>query len=280
MSLLKSRGVHIDDDNYAIHVLSRINYYRLTAYLIPYKQDNGTYRPVEFANIVNIYKFDQLLRFFCFQLIEQIEITFRTRLSYFHGHNYGPAGYLNANNFHDRTRHNEFLVSFFREKENNAKNLFISHHDDHYGGTLPIWVAVEICTLSTLSKLYSNMPMSDQRRVATSYGVPAEHIRSWIRCVCELRNRCAHYMRLYDHVFFSSIKTKDGLDIDVNNTRLYNIVLVSKYLVGDPPGDSDIWGKAITLLGGIIETFYLNVELSKIGFPESWKEDLLSLPSF
>jgi len=44
MALLKSRGLRITDEEACLRKLSLINYYRLTAYLIPFKDDaTGNY---------------------------------------------------------------------------------------------------------------------------------------------------------------------------------------------------------------------------------------------
>ncbi|MCL1911873.1 MAG: hypothetical protein FWG13_06685, partial [Leptospirales bacterium] len=40
---LRSRGCIIRDEDYAIDVLSKINYYRLTAYFLPFKQSGESY---------------------------------------------------------------------------------------------------------------------------------------------------------------------------------------------------------------------------------------------
>jgi len=42
IQILKSRGCTIDNEEFAEKVLSHINYYRFTAYFLPYRSNDGT----------------------------------------------------------------------------------------------------------------------------------------------------------------------------------------------------------------------------------------------
>ena len=57
---LKERGCEILDEAFCHQVLKKINYYRLSAYLLPYKQNNGTYVDgTSFDKVFSIYEFDR-----------------------------------------------------------------------------------------------------------------------------------------------------------------------------------------------------------------------------
>ena len=43
---LKDRGCIIEDESFAMEVLKNINYYRLSAYFIPFKKDENSFRSV------------------------------------------------------------------------------------------------------------------------------------------------------------------------------------------------------------------------------------------
>ncbi|UOF90092.1 Abi family protein [Fodinisporobacter ferrooxydans] len=60
IQILKSRGLIIEDEDFAIRTLKKINYYRLSAYGLSLKQ-NDQYQPgVTFNQIYALYEFDHL----------------------------------------------------------------------------------------------------------------------------------------------------------------------------------------------------------------------------
>ena len=55
--------------------LKQANYYRLSAYFLPFRKKNGTYfADISFNRIQRIYKFDSKLRGVLFNCIERIEL--------------------------------------------------------------------------------------------------------------------------------------------------------------------------------------------------------------
>lgn len=125
---MKNRGLIIRDENFAIEVLQRVNYYRFTGYLLPFKLDTDTYRPgTSFEDINKIYEFDQILRNMLSRQLEHIEISMRTKFSYHLAHKYEPLGYENQGNFRQLTnRQGELLhpglISRLREEFRRALN--------------------------------------------------------------------------------------------------------------------------------------------------------------
>ena len=95
LSLLKSRGLIIDNEDKCIEILRSTNYYRLSAYLLPFKQSDDTFfSDTTFEKVYRIYEFDRKLRALLFSVIEEIELFLRTQLAYHSAHTYGALGYL------------------------------------------------------------------------------------------------------------------------------------------------------------------------------------------
>jgi abortive infection bacteriophage resistance protein len=84
VKLLESRGLIINDQERAEHYLSNISYYRLSAYMLPFKEVGvDQFKPdVSFSTILDAYVFDRELRLLVFDAIERIEIAFRTQAIY------------------------------------------------------------------------------------------------------------------------------------------------------------------------------------------------------
>ena len=87
---LKSKGLIIHNDSYAIKKLSHINYYRLSAYYIPFQYPKDSdipdkfYDNAEFRHIISLYDFDAKLRRLVFGALEIIEVHIRTQIAYYH----------------------------------------------------------------------------------------------------------------------------------------------------------------------------------------------------
>lgn len=194
---------------------------------------------------------------------------FRTKLAYYVGEKYGATGYLNASNFIDIEYHNEFLKTLEQEKENQKNSPIIKHHKKKYNGDMPIWVAVEVLSFGTISKLYSNLCLEDRNAIARSMpgGSPEIYLYSWVRSFVEVRNICAHYGRLYNKKLVFPPKMFKGSS-SFNNDHVFSVIYFLKRFEA-----TDKWNEIVKRLTVAIEN-HPYVELEKIGFPSNWKNIL------
>ena len=268
---LLDAGLYIDDKISAKEVLSKVNYYRLiNAYSLDlYSQRNPAdrYKPnVTFNQIYDLYKFDIDLRHVLSELLESFEIYFRTKLAYYIGENLGPLGYLEKANFENEQYHLSFMADFNREKDNQKKSPIVKHHNSTYNGEMPIWVAVEILSFGTISKLYSNMKRTDRTKIAKDLGTSETHLKTWLKAFVEVRNICAHYGRIYNKTLLSHPKLYS--DMSFSNTRVFCILCLLKRFTS-----IDVWPSFLIKLEESLN-LHQSVELEKIGFPSNWKEIL------
>ncbi len=92
ISLLKSRGLIVDDENAAKKTLSVISYFRFANYLRPYEADKTSHifkAGKLFSNAVILYCFDKDLRSIIFNAIQTVEIALRTRVVQYFSMKYG-----------------------------------------------------------------------------------------------------------------------------------------------------------------------------------------------
>ncbi len=96
INLLESRGLTINDRTRTIRHLSNVSYYRMSAYMLPFKKRDSTGKIIDvflegttWDDIYNLYKFDRKLRLLVFDAIERIEIALRTQEIYQLSHKYG-----------------------------------------------------------------------------------------------------------------------------------------------------------------------------------------------
>lgn len=271
LEILKNRGLIINDETSALIILKEINYYRLSGYMLSLKTKDDLFLPnITFENVYSIYKLDKQLRLLLLDIIENIEIAFRTHISYHLAHKYGPVGYKNPKNFNDKEFHNQFLLDL---KENINKNkyreLFIKHHIKKYAGEFPIWVVVEVLSFGNLSKLFKNMRNEDKEIICeTYYKIPFQYIQSWLHNLSYIRNVCAHYGRLYNKTFkvFPKFSNRDK-KLFKPTGRIFDTIFILKKLIFN----NQEWLNFTKKLDNL---FYDNPIINKklLGFSDNWLE--------
>jgi len=270
---LRSRGCIINNENDAIEILSKVNYYRLSAYFLPFKKQDDTYvQGTNFYTIYHIYEFDRKLRNIFFSAIEEIEIYLRAGLAYYHAHKYGALGYLNEKNYYPKHKHQDFLNKVEAEKDKRKKEPFVEHHKINKGDQFPIWVIIELFSFGMLSFFYSDLPVNDQKTIARSlFKTHQKTLRSWLICCTDIRNSCAHFGRLY-YKSFSSIP--NGIpELDYKNNRsLFGVTMTLKSLYPD----MNKWNvEILKTITSLINEYQEEIQLNHIGFPDDWKIKLI-----
>ena len=99
---VKEKGFLIskEQEQECIEFLQKTNYYRLSAYFLPFRKKDGEFfTGTSFSRIQKIYEFDGLLRGLIFSTIEEIEVHIRTQLAYYVAHKFGALGYLSTKMF-------------------------------------------------------------------------------------------------------------------------------------------------------------------------------------
>ena len=265
---LVSLGLEIKDTSYAKDVLNRISYYRLIkAYSITLKEDGRYIEGTTFENIVELYLFDMEFRHILFSLIEHIEVYLRAVITNYFSLKYGNFGYKNLNNYGKNDYQKNTLDELEREINRNRKSPFIRNFKDNYeGGEIPLYAAIEVASLGTLSKMYKNMKNDDKKAIATTFGVDYVYLESWIENLAYVRNICAHYGRLYGSKLTKTPKLyKEYLKKGVSNNTIFASILNLKVLAENEYYD-DFYSK----LSKIIDRYPL-VDLKHLGFVNNWQ---------
>lgn len=265
-----SKGFIIEDIDSCKEFLKQTNYYRLLAYYLPFKKKDGTYTEgITFTRIQRIYEFDSQLRNIIFNIIEQIEIYLRTQIAYYLSFEYGPLGYLDSTIFNSCHKDEVFKEKISSCIEENKRTLVVQHYTQKYGCKFPLWVIIEFFSIGTLSYLYSDLLTKDKKQIASlSFHTSADCLRSWLRCLTDLRNRCAHYSRLYYWIFSAIPKTPKNASYEFDR-KLFSQILMLKYLYPD----RNKWNSYVFIsFEALINKYISDISLKHIGFPENWKE--------
>ena len=270
---LKSRGCVIEDYDHAVCALSNINYYRFAHYFAVFLETKNRYREgTSFETVMHIYDFDRLMRSLLLTGLEEVEITMRANISNYHALKYGALGYMNEASFDNRHNHKTFLKKIDRMIESNTGEQLVTHHMKKYGGAFPLWVIMELFSFGNLNIFYSDLKVEDKRAIAeNAFGLSYRCVENWLQCLSELRNRCAHYNRLYADPFPSAPRQIPDLEYNMSNT-LFDYMLVLRQLYPR----SEIWNTAFAgKLILLISEYSPYIELYRIGFPANWQELLV-----
>lgn len=247
--LLASRGMLVGDKEHCEHLLSILNYYRLSGYWFPlFDQKTGQFKNgTRFADIVAYYEFDERLRSWLFSGLSKIETSMRALLGYelgkIHPHIHLSVRHLNprasqiakSRKNTKRLTNYEIWYSRYKDAIRSSHEVFVQHHLEHYDGRLPIWVAVEIMDWGLLSHLYAMCPEKTRKTIANRLDLTSPQLESWLKSLNIVRNIVAHHARVYNRVFEIKPKfPKDGLwsVAKIKSHKLFAIIVMVYYLHG------------------------------------------------
>ena len=271
LSRIENKGFIISDKDKCLNFLKKVNYYNISAYFMLFKDKDGLYKSnVDFEYIYKIYEFDRKIRTLIFSTIEEIELHLRTQLSYYHANHYGALGYLKNQNYNRYHKHSSFIDKIQEECiRKNINNPVIVHHNLKYDGKIPIWVIVEFFSIGMLSKFYADMETQDKKTIAKQvFNTSFLYLETWLKCLTVLRNKCAHYARLYNTRFI--VRPKLNLNLN-REPYLFEQLIVLKNLYKN----AKKWNNNFMItLSALMEEYEVYISLENIGFPENWEEIL------
>ena len=207
LTLLKQRGLIIDDEDKALRCLHSISYFRLTSYLVPMESDSDThaFRPNSHLHTaIALYNFDRKLRSLVFTSIQDIEVALRTRIIHYFSLAHGPFWFMRNDLFINESIH-QTCINNIASEVNRSKEEFISEYRRNYTSPEfpPAWKTLEVVSFGTLSKLFCNFKnVKVKKQVARDFNLPQyTYLESWIKCAVVLRNACAHHARIWNKRF-------------------------------------------------------------------------------
>ena len=271
--LLKNKNIVISDPESCKDFLSKVNYYRFSGYILPFmrKNENTCFISIDFKRLQQIYYFDAKLRNLISGAIEEIEIHIRTQLAYYHAHHYGAEGYMDVSSYNSKHNHSKFLIHVNSCISENSRTLVVKHHQNCYDGHFPIWVIIDYFSMGMLSYFYRGMKNIDKSNIAQNlYGVNYQTLESWLRCLTDLRNRCAHYSRLY-YWIFPALPKMPSSEKYTPTRRLFAQLYMLKLLYPNPEKWNQNFLKPLIKL---TDTYKSYISKNHLDFPYRWKSML------
>lgn len=282
MEILESRGMDMGDRGSVIATLRRVNYYRLSGYWYPFrKQTSGGrqddfYAGTRFGDVVALYEFDARLRTATFAALMPVELAIRALL----GHELGkidPCAHLDAALLGPTARSGDSYARWLERYESEvyqSREDFVAHHEQKYGGRLPVWAATELLDWGSLTYLYGFAPRGVQDKVADACGLRGPQLTSWLKSLNLVRNGCAHHGRLFNRVHtivprLPAVGLHSDLDaVSTDWSRTFGQLTLIQFL-------SDRLGVGHSkLLPAVLKTYptVQFVPIAHMGVPDGWQD--------
>lgn len=283
---LENRGLLFTDKDLASNYLQNISYYRLRAFTYPF-QDNSenanhafTRDDIDFMDIVDLYVFDKRLRSLVFSELEKIEVAVRTKLSLFNSLSTNNAFWYNDEAMYKNANHCQKIIDEIFSDVDRSNEDFIKHYKQKYDSPSmpPSWMALEVVSLGTLSRLYNNLAANkEKRKIALQFGIGNEDVfANWLHAFSNLRNCCAHHSRIWNRRFMVQLRLPYNTTFpfipreataQIRNNKLFVLLSAIKYIVDIISPNNSFKENLIKLLN------QPNKLLSKkeMGFPSDWE---------
>ena len=276
--LLSVHNLQVENVDRARHILSTVNYYRLTTYGKHLRRSDDPERFIDgvtLDDLYDLYQFDMGLRHQLLPVLEFFEVQLRAKISYHLAMTYGSTGFTNAANFRlDRQSqgsHKSLMNKFRIEVDREDDLAFVRHHQTKYGGKFPVWAAVELFSFGMIAQLYAILTEDDQWAISKQYKLTPEELSALIGAAVDVRNTCAHYGRLYNQAMEDRIILPPKYK-PYDNDLVFPIVLMLKV----PAGGHRVYSDMIRGIAAL-EREFPKADLSLCGFPEDWEDILRNL---
>ena len=196
IELLKSRGIVINNEEFALEKLQEDNYYNIiNGYKDLFIDSNQYIQGTTFEEIYSLFEFDRNLKSILLKNILIVENILRTLIAYNFSLKYGNDNYLKIDNFEtlknsgckkekyqERIEQIQKLICNMQlDIANNIKKKpYINHYILNYG-FVPLWVLVNAISLGRLSQFYSLMDQSVRINVSKKWNVKENELNQFIK---------------------------------------------------------------------------------------------------
>lgn len=292
LELLKSRNMTIEDEENCARFLSKVSYYKLRGYWIPFElksSDKHSFKAeTTLDSIIDIYELDFSLRPLIFKIIGELEISIKANfvelanvINIAHIEPNIPLShfYLSQSLFSSSSYSKNISYLLKEFESNKSKLVFIDAYKSTYTDPKlpPIWSAVELMTFGDIAKWIRSL---DDKRYSDYFAKKMfwqkKHFDNFLFMTTTLRNICAHHGKLFDSIIYGSPLYNQNVIALLNNKRghkLWNSFVMIIYVLQQLSSNS---------LPNYIDEFTKIIVkkehfLMYYGFPKNWLNILRSL---
>lgn len=283
---MMKNGLIVQDEGVAQDIFQDLSPFHLEYYgLYWIDRQTGRYREGTTIELLyEAYHCDRALKNCIFDFLADMEVQLRNVVGYVLNEHFGAFGYLDSENFKNEDYHHHFLNDV--ENELTRANepfvkAFRNRADPDDSRDVPVYVALEVVTMGTLSKVVSNLKRPQQKELAMYYHIRSEQVlNSFLKVLTTIRNTCAHHGRLLYRNFPDGCAVlnedrawiqKCDPDYILNPNALFVAMLALVHLLDSRKGDA--------MLDTFVQIFERHPDIPPAlgNFPDHW-EDVLRHP--
>ncbi|MES5161061.1 Abi family protein [Fannyhessea vaginae] len=268
------------DTPQALYFFERIGYQRASEYFdlffINDKLDSGaSIRAINEAIV-----FDRKMQSIFLEYIGIFELQLRTRLSYSLSLECGAFSHLDEKYFKNKKYYDDFLGTYHAEVARRLHARYspiVSAYNKYQ--EIPVWVAVEVLSLGTISRLFANLKVKQVRHdVADFFGIKSNVLDSWLRAISQLRNCCAHFSRVCGKDLISTPLRIPCFQKANNRRPFYMVLILEKLLASRSIFTDDLsLVYAQNLAKDSMDLIYNNMQIARLfGLPNNWEDLILN----
>lgn len=204
IQLLKDRWLIFWNEEKAKEYLNHISYYRLSWYtrIFYVDEEHNFQKGTNFKQIIDLYSFDRKLKNQLIDILERIEISFKTNMINTLSEEFWSHRFLDgkANHFTSPDASYNAFNLINQELEKNKDNIFIKHYYEAYSSPKypPTRMLFQLLSFWKISNFYKCLSKTNQQKIAKKYGINFYVLSSWLDCLAYLRNLCAHADRVWN----------------------------------------------------------------------------------
>ena len=308
LKILQERGLIVFNEEEAIKILQRENYYNLiNGYkdlFLEVSLDNEVkleqYRPeATFEDIYELYCFDRELRSILLEDILKFETNIKTKIAYRFSEVYPePHSFLDIKNYSDNTNQVKQVLSLVSKllviiKNQSDNNSSVKHYLNSYK-YVPLWVIVNYFTFGVISKFFFILEPRLKYSITRDFNeqffqqykkeknMTNEDLESILKTVNFYRNICAHEERLYNYKIHRTPKIShlaSILGIETHLLEKGNIftLLAALKMVNTKKDYDKLILRLIELFSKYstkISSVHFEEILKVMGLDDNWKEKL------
>ena len=165
--------------------------------------------------MLDLYIFDRKLRLLTLDAIEKIEVSLKAQIDDVMSTKYGCFRYNKQELF---TLENETFQEMYGKimekititKEKSGLAFIRAYNQKYYEEKfLPSRMALESCTIGSVSLILSILNREDVKEIAGMYVTSYKDLRRWIQFAVNVRNVVAHHERLWNRNFNAKPRKND-----------------------------------------------------------------------
>ena len=293
VEILKSKGLTIDDELLAKHILLRENYFFFSGYrhlFLKSEQDRTFIPGTNFREIYGLFMFDRQIRNIIFKNILIVENNLKSILAYVisKNHGYRDNDYLNPGIYSrdgkKKRQVSDLLKKMSRQiRINGVKHTATEHYLNNYE-YVPLWIGVKVLSFGIISELYTILLRDDQKEIADILNIAVDDFLDYLPILANYRNLCAHEDLCYNHrtqKLINDTKYHESLKIPKMNGEyiygkndLFSLIIILKQLLSESDFNMLVneMSYEIDFLSGKLQTIKIDKVLDTMGFPDDFKE--------